>query len=135
MTSITRKVEVPARQTQYTIPIKFLQGSKLPCHLYLAVKEPKMIQANEFEYTLGVVLSALKQVISQERLYDPNNREVIVCSIELEKALDVKFVHVTEIRTTLLRNQLIPFISNTVNNTTKVIKPFPDNSTSLVVNR
>ena len=132
MTSITRKVEVPARQTQYTIPIKFLQGSKLPCHLYLAVKEPKMIQANEFEYTLGVVLSALKQVISQERLYDPNNREVIVCSIELEKALDVKFVHVTEIRTTLLRNQLIPFISNTINNTTKVIKTFPDNSTSLV---
>ena len=36
---------------------------------------------------------------------------------------------------TLLRNQLIPFISNTINNTTKVIKPFPDNSTSLVVNR
>ena len=53
MTSTTRQVEVPARQTQYTLPRKFLQGSKL--HLYLAVKEPEMIQANKLEYTLFVV--------------------------------------------------------------------------------
>ena len=37
---------------------------------------------------------------------------------------------------TLLRNQLIPFSNNTINNSTKVFKPSPpENSTSLVVNR
>ena len=68
MTSITRKVEVPARQTQYTIPIKFLQGSKLPCHLYLAVKEPKMIQANEFEYRVFKhALSNFKPLVRRQK--------------------------------------------------------------------
>ena len=36
---------------------------------------------------------------------------------------------------TLLRNQLIPFNSNISANSTKVFKPAPDNSQTLVVNR
>ena len=47
-------VSVPAqRQTQYNVERRFLRGSKL--HIYLAVKEPDMIQANKMEYTLFVV--------------------------------------------------------------------------------
>ena len=66
MTSTTRQVEVPARQTQYTLPRKFLQGSKL--HLYLAVKEPEMIQANKLEYTLFVVsIDFFREIMSLGR--------------------------------------------------------------------
>jgi len=84
-----------------------LRGSKL--HIYLAVKEPDMIQANRMEYTLFVVLSALRHVISRERLYDPNNTTVIICSTDLERALDMKFLHVTEIRDVVLTQmELLP---------------------------
>jgi len=68
-----------------------------------------MIQANKLEYTLFVVLSALRHVISRERLYDPNNTTVIICSIDLERALDMKFLHVTEIRDVVLTQmELLP---------------------------
>jgi len=99
---------VPAqRQTQYNVERRFLRGSKL--HIYLAVKEPDMIQANKTEYTLFVVLSALRHVISRERLYDPNNTTVIICSVDLERALDMKFLHVTEIRDVVLTQmELLP---------------------------
>jgi len=101
-------VSVPAqRQTQYNVERRFLRGSKL--HIYLAVKEPDMIQANRMEYTLFVVLSALRHVISRERLYDPNNTTVIICSTDLERALDMKFLHVTEIRDVVLTQmELLP---------------------------
>merc|ERR1719288_26828 len=68
-----------------------------------------MIQANKLEYTLFVVLSALRHVISRERLYDANNTTVIICSKDLEKALDMKFLHVTEIRDVVLTQmELLP---------------------------
>jgi len=68
-----------------------------------------MIQANKLEYTLFVVLSALRHVISRERLYDPNNTTVIICSTDLERALDMKFLHVTEIRDVVLTQmELLP---------------------------
>ena len=55
------------------------------------------------------VLSALRHVISRERLYDPNNTTVIICSKDLEKALDMKFLHVTEIRDVVLTQmELLP---------------------------
>ena len=44
---------VPLQHTQYTVPRKFKNGSKL--HNYLSIKEPEMIQANKLEYTLFVV--------------------------------------------------------------------------------
>ena len=92
---------VPAqRLTQYNVERKFLKGSKL--HIFLAVKEPDIIQATQCEYTLFVVLSALRHVISREKLYDPNNTTVIIASSDLEHALDMKFMHVTEIRDVVL---------------------------------
>ena len=35
-------------------------------------------------------------MIQRERLYDPNNTTVIICSTDLERALDMKFLHVSE---------------------------------------
>ena len=48
-------------------------------------------------------------MISRERLYDANNTTVIICSKDLEKALDMKFLHVTEIRDVVLTQmELLP---------------------------
>lgn len=44
------------------------------------------------------VLSALRHVISREKLYDPNNTTVIICSQELEAAIGMKYLHVSEVR-------------------------------------
>ena len=74
----------PQRWTQYNIGRRFLQRS--PLHIYLAVKEPDKFKAYNAEYTLFIVMSALRQVISRERLYDENNTTIIICSTDLESA-------------------------------------------------
>ena len=47
------------------------------------------------------VLTALKRVIASDKLYDPQNPTVVLCDQRLEEALDVKALHVSEIRYTL----------------------------------
>ena len=88
------------RRTQYSVERRFLRGSKL--HIFLAVKEPDMIKAEQTEYTLFTVLSALRHVILREQLYDPQNTNVIMCSKDLEDALDMRSMHVTEIKDVVL---------------------------------
>ena len=44
------------------------------------------------------VLLALREIVSREKLFDANNPTVIICSTELENALDMKALHVTEIK-------------------------------------
>ena len=41
-------------------------------------------------------------MISKEKLYDPNNTTVIICSPGLEAAIDMKSLHVTEVRDLVL---------------------------------
>jgi hypothetical protein len=43
-------------------------------------------------------LSALKDVIGREKLYDPRNPTVVVCNKDLEKTLNVRALHVSEIK-------------------------------------
>jgi hypothetical protein len=43
-------------------------------------------------------LLALKRIIANEKLYDPQNPTVVMCDESLEDALDVKAIHVSEIR-------------------------------------
>lgn len=90
----------PGQYTTYTVPRRFLQGSKL--HLYLAGKVPSMITMAKLDFTLFEVLSALRKVISSEKLFDPNNTTVIICSRDLETALNVKFMHITEVKDIVL---------------------------------
>ena len=45
--------------------------------------------------TLGEIIAILKTIIGQEKLYDDRNPAVIICSPELELALDCKALHVT----------------------------------------
>jgi len=44
----------------------------------------------------------MRSLISSERLYDANNTTVIICSPELEGALGMKSLHVTEVRDVVL---------------------------------
>ena len=40
----------------------------------------------------------MKRVIANDKLYDPQNPTVVLCDQRLEEALDVKALHVSEIR-------------------------------------
>jgi len=93
-------VNTSGQYTIYTLPRKFRSDAKL--HPFLAMKTPDMIKANKVEYTLFTVLSAMRSLISSERLYDANNTTVIICSPELEGALGMKSLHVTEVRDVVL---------------------------------
>lgn len=43
-------------------------------------------------------MQLLKDIISEERMYDQRNAAIVLCDPELEEALDVKALHLTEIR-------------------------------------
>jgi len=44
------------------------------------------------------ILTALKTVIKNKELYDRRNPTVVVCDEALEEALDIKALHVSEIK-------------------------------------
>merc|ERR1712173_213604 len=51
----------------------------------------------EISFTFIQILKKLKDVVLTEELFDPRNPSVIICSSELEEALDRKALHVTEL--------------------------------------
>jgi len=53
-------------------------------------------------YTLAEILTVLKDTIRGEKLYDEKNPSIILCSDELENVLNMKALHVTEIRDLVL---------------------------------
>lgn len=75
---------------------KFKQGSTL--HEYLASKKSHLINKTNSRYRLSTVLLAIKQIIEEEELYDKRNTAIIVCDKELEIALDVSSLHVSQLR-------------------------------------
>jgi len=87
--------EKVANQAFYYATRRFMQNSRL--HQYLADKCPNVIFETKKEYNLFEVLTALRRVIANEQLFDPQNPTVVLCDLLLEDALDVKALHVTEI--------------------------------------
>ena len=53
-------------------------------------------------YSLAEILTILKNIIRGEGMFDHANPSVIICSPELERALNMKALHVTEIRDLVL---------------------------------
>lgn len=53
-------------------------------------------------YSLAEILTILKDVIRGEGMFDPANPSVILCSPDLEEALNMRALHVTEIRDLVL---------------------------------
>ena len=88
------------RKTLYNLERRFLEGSRL--HIYLSFKEPQTFSIEKRDCTLFTVLSALRKVISREKLYDRRNTTCLIFNSELEWALDMKFLHVTEIQDVVL---------------------------------
>ena len=88
--------EEVANQAIYYATRRFTQNSRL--HQYLADKCPNVIYKTKKEYNLFEVLTALRRVIANEQLFDPQNPSVVLCDPLLEGALDVKALHVSEIR-------------------------------------
>jgi hypothetical protein len=53
-------------------------------------------------YSLAEILTILKEVVRGEGLFDPNNPSIILCSPELERALNMKALHVKQIRSQVM---------------------------------
>ena len=53
-------------------------------------------------YSLAEILTSLKNIIRKEEMFDQANPSIIICSTDLERALDMKALHVTEIRDLVL---------------------------------
>jgi hypothetical protein len=74
---------------------KFAEGSKLHCYL----KKKYRIGIFNSPFTqVYTVCNALRKIILEERLFDPQNPSIIICNEELENALDQKAIHESELK-------------------------------------
>jgi hypothetical protein len=106
----------------YSCPRYFVHESKL--RSYLALKKPSLHYATKDTITVQEVISkqrlasldlclpskiyisssppqileSLKEIICEERLYDDRNASIVLCDADLELALNVKAVHLTQLR-------------------------------------
>lgn len=58
-------------------------------------------------FTLFNLLTTIKNIIRDEKLFDPNNPSIILCSTDLENVLQKKALHVRDLRNIVLK-QLVP---------------------------
>ena len=59
-------------------------------------------RSHKDSYSLAEILTILKDMIASERMFDERNPTVILCSKELEMALNQRAFHVTEVRDLVL---------------------------------
>merc|ERR1712088_773916 len=69
-------------------------------------KSPNVVRLEKHCYTLYEVLLALKEIVSREKLFDRSNPTLIICNSELEDALEMKALHITEIKNQVLKHFL-----------------------------
>lgn len=106
----------------YYTPRRFTQDSKL--HEFLATNCPDLVTQDNLNYNLFQVLTALKRVIATKQLYDPQNPTVVVCDHDLEEALDVKALHVSEIREQVCK-QFVPVTPSVPGQEAPPVHPSP----------
>ena len=83
----------------------FKEGSKLRTFLL----EKEVIDKDKKYLTLAVIMLALKKIIKDEKLYDENNTKIILCSQELEDAINRKAMHSSEVRNEVIKQLLIAY--------------------------
>ena len=83
----------------------FKEGSKLRTFLL----NKGAIDKDKKYLTLAVIMLALKKIIKDERLYDENNTKIILCSQELEEAINRKAMHSSEVRNEVIKQLLIAY--------------------------
>jgi len=72
-------------------------------HSFITIKTG----VNKSLFTLAEILTILKDTIRGEGLYDEKNPAIILCSGDLEEALNMKALHVTEIRDLVLSHLIM----------------------------
>ena len=77
----------------------FKDGSFL--HRYLAERKSKLISISTTTYRISTILLALREIIEEERLFDPLNKNIIVLNKELERGLDVHSMTTSQMKTRL----------------------------------
>ena len=83
----------------------FKEGSKLKTFLL----DKEAIDKDKIYHTLAAIMLALKKIIKDEKLYDENNTKIILCSQELENAIDRKAMHSSEVRNEVIKQLLIAY--------------------------
>lgn len=78
----------------FFVPRRFVESSKL--QQYLSLHYPD--DYDKTEYNLYTVLSSLKDILGRQRMFDPQNPSLILCTPDLEEVFDVKAFHVSELR-------------------------------------
>ena len=76
---------------------RFKPESKLKEYLYIKTNIKRSY------YMLVEILEDLKVIVRSEKLYDPKNPSIIMCDPDLEIALNMKDLHVTEVREQILK--------------------------------
>ena len=99
VTSYSSKRSVYA---QYNIQRYFKENSTL--HQYLVMKTQDMISNEKNYYDLGTISCALRATIIKQKLYDHNNTSCFIADADLEKAINRKFFHLTEINDIVLEH-------------------------------
>ena len=89
-------------RTLLNLIFKFKRGAPLQKLLHTKTGSRK-----DF-YSLAEILTILKDMIALERMFDERNPTVILCSKELEMALNQRAFHVTEVRDLVLDQLELP---------------------------
>jgi len=74
----------------------FTEDSAL--HRYLSRKAPNFITLDRQHYSFRIVMACLRIIITVAQLFDAENPNVILCDGELEEALNLKALHVSQVR-------------------------------------
>ena len=96
----------------------FDRNSKIKEFLISRTRENRSI------YTLGEVLTTLRNIIQKEAMFDKTNPSIIICTQELESAFGMQALHVAELRS-LLMTQMRAVVINPINNDRKKYKLKP----------
>lgn len=83
----------------------FRPDSKI--YSYLVSKGSELIKKGLLHYRFITIRLALELIIDHEGLFDPLNRQIIVCDQDLEKALDRRSLHCSQLHA-LIKSQLTP---------------------------
>ena len=97
--SQTQHYPSPKELNQITLysTYRFKPESKLKEYLFIKTKVKRSY------YMLMEIFEDLKVILRSEKLYDPKNPSIIMCDPDLEIALNMKDLHVTQIRDQILK--------------------------------
>ena len=76
-------------------------------------------------YRLVDILNSLKKIIREENLFDQTNPSIILCSPELEGAINQKALHVTEVRDHVLVQLIRVCNKNMIENSAQIVYTAP----------